>query len=271
MTVSRVLVGLVALVVTAASGCTASITVKTKTRFQEPNISKTDTADWDGKQPIKISSQGVGTSINGGVFVTADPNATKVSAVARFLAMANDDDKASADQSILDAKGTYTIDSSPGGITVSCGHGQTHGSSNSGESGCERLDVTIPAGAVGKPLVLTVLSGNGELDLELANATIQNVGSNASSGNTTAKLPDTKGANVSLVSVQAGDIDVTMNPASWAADEVNAQADADKLSLPGDVKNGAGAGGRGTAGTGLASLKLTSQSFAGSTGKITIH
>ena len=38
-----------------------------------------------------------------------------------------------------------------------------------------------------------------------------------------------------------------------------------------DIKNGAGAGGRGEAGMGLKSLKLTSKEFAGSTGQITLQ
>ena len=64
-------------------------------------------------------------------------------------------------------------------------------------------------------------------------------------------------------------------PADFAADEIILQADEDKIELGPftDIKNGAGAGGRGTAGAGLASLKITSKKFAdtGSTGKITLR
>jgi hypothetical protein len=271
---SRVLgiTGLIALAGTIA-GCTAQLTVKTKTRFVEPNVVKEDAADWDGVQPITINIQGVGASVNGGVFVTSDPAATKVKATARMLAMANDDDKASADLSIVDAKNSFTIANSAGasgGITVSCGHGAAHGSSNAGESGCERVDIVVPAGSDAKPLTLTVLAGSGDLSLNLANATIKNLGANANGADTTANLPATKGGSISLVS-ESSDINCTMSPPTWAADEVIAQADAASLSIPSDVKNGAGAGGRGTAGTGLVSLKLTAKSFAGSTGKITLR
>lgn len=270
MSVSRIAFGTVlAAIVASAAGCQVQASVKTKTRFIEPNIVKEDTADWTG-QPIKIQIEGVGAAVNGGVNVTAVPNATKVVANARFLAMAFEDDKASADQSIIDAKNTFTISHTDTEIVISCGHGGTHGSSNGGESGCELVNITIPAGDDQKPLVLTVLGGNGDMGLELQSATIQNVGAN-NSGDINAQIPATKGASVSLVSEKADDITVTL-PANWAADEVILQADADKIVNPfSDAKLGPGAGGRGEPGTGLASLKLTSKEFAGSTGTITLR
>ena len=80
------------------------------------------------------------------------------------------------------------------------------------------------------------------------------------------------GANISLVGEQGDDISVKL-PSDFAADEVILQADADKITLGPftDIKEGAGAGGRGQAGSGLASLKLTSKEFAGSTGEITLR
>jgi hypothetical protein len=242
-----------------------------KTRFVEPNVVKEDTAAWTG-QSIKIQIEGVGVAVNGGVQVTADPNATKVSATARILAMASEDDKANADQSILDAKGTFTITSSGTDIVVACGHGGSHGSSNAGESGCELVQVTLPTGSTSKPLKLEILGGNGEMMVQLRGATIANVGvNNNGSGDTSAEVPATPGANVSLVSSKSGDITVTL-PTNWSADEVILQADADKIQNAfADAKLGAGAGGRGTPGVGLASLKVTSKEFAGSTGTITLR
>ena len=103
-------------------------------------------------------------------------------------------------------------------------------------------------------------------------AVVSNIGANSNGGDTNADLPATKGANISLVSEKADDIAAKL-PAEFAADEVILQADADKIALGPftDIKEGAGAGGRGTAGTGLASLKLTSKEFAGSTGQITLR
>ena len=54
-----------------------------------------------------------------------DPNATTITAVARMLAMADAEDKANADQSIVEAKRTFTITKDANGWLVACGHGNT--------------------------------------------------------------------------------------------------------------------------------------------------
>ncbi len=261
----------VAAVALSVTGCQVQASIKTKTRFTEPNVVREDTADWDGQQRIEIKIEGVGAALNGGVKVIADPSVKKVKATARMLAMAFSEEKESADLSIAEAKNTFTLSNSGDAITVSCGHGGSHASSNAGESGCELVEVVIPAGSADKPLDLKVLSGNGGLVLQLSNATLKNLGTNAH-GLTNADVPATKGANISLVGQEADDIAVKL-PADFAADEVILQADEDKIELGpfADIKNGSGAGGRGQAGTGLASLKLTSKEFAGSTGKITLR
>ncbi|MBN9165799.1 MAG: hypothetical protein BGO98_46060 [Myxococcales bacterium 68-20] len=271
--VSSLVFGTVAVgIVASVMGCQvqASVTAKPKTRFVETNVVREDTADWDGS-PIQIDIKGVGISLNGGVSVTADPNATKVKATARMLAMALAEEKESADASITEAKTTFTLSNSGSGITVACGHGGSHGSSNGGESGCEHVEIVVPAGSADKKLDLKVLSGNGTLTLQLSAATLGSLGANSNGGLTNADLPATQGATISLVS-ESDDISAKL-PADFAADEVILQADADKIEVGPftDIKNGAGAGGRGTAGTGLASLKLTAKEFAGSTGTITLR
>ena len=260
----------VAGIVASATGCQVEASVKTKTRFAETNVVREDTTEWNG-QAISIDIDGVGVSINGGVSVIADPSATKVRATARMLAMAFSEEKENADLSIAEAKNTFTLTSDGTKITVACRHGGSHGSSNAGESGCEKVDVVIPAGDATRPLDLKVLSGNGELTLQLANATLKNLGTNAQ-GLTNADLPATQGATISLVGEEGDDLAVKL-PSSFSADEIILQADADKIDLGPftDIKNGQGAGGRGQAGTGLASLKLTSKEFAGSTGKISLR
>ena len=253
MTVSRVAFGsLIVATVLSAMGC--RVEVETKTRYVEDNVSREDTADWTG-QPIKIQIEGVGISKNGGVEVVAVPGATKVAANARMLAMAFSEEKANADQSIIDAKATFQITNTPSGITIFCGHGQTHGSSTAGESGCELVKITIPAGDAQQPLSLEVLGGNGPMTLSLADASIKNLGVN-NQDDITARMPST-----------------------WAADSIILQAD------EGSITNNVGGltltratdgtnqstGTFGTAGTGLASLKVTSKEFAGSTGSITLQ
>lgn len=252
-------------VATSVVGCQIEASIKTKTRYTT-NVAK-EGVDWGG-EPIVIKIEGVGVSVNGGVSVTADPSATQVTASARLLAMAFSEEKSNADLSIEEVKNTFVIAKDSGGITVSCGHGGSHGSSSSGESGCEKVDVVIPAGDASKPLDLKVLSGSGELTLQLASATLKNLGTNAH-GLTNADVPATQGAGISLVDEDGNDITVKL-PADFAADEIILQADEDKIHLGPftDVKSGEG---RGQPGTGLASLKLTSKEFAGSTGEITLR
>jgi hypothetical protein len=86
-----------------------------------------------------------------------------------------------------------------------------------------------------------------------------------------ADLPATKGGTIELVAEQ-DDITATL-PSDFAADEVILSADAASIDTGpfSDIKNGSGAGGRGTAGTGLKLLHLTAKEFAGSTGKITLQ
>lgn len=270
--VSSLVFGTVAVgIVASVMGCQVQASVKTETRYVEQNVVREDTADWDGG-PISIRIEGVGIALNGGVTVTADPNATKVKATARMLAMALPEEKENADLSIAEAKNTFTLTNSGGEISVLCDHGGSHGSSSAGKSGCEFVEVVVPAGSADKKLVLEARSGNGTLTLHLSAATLGNLGANTSSGDINADLPATQGASISLVSKKSDDIAVKL-PADFAADEVILQADADKIELGPftDIKEGAGAGGRGQAGTGLASLKLTSMDYAGSTGKITLR
>lgn len=269
--VSSLVFGTVAVgIVASVMGCQVEASIKTKTRYVENNVVREDTADWDGN-PISIKIEGVGVSLNGGVTVTADPNATKVRATARMLAMAFAEEKANADLSITEAKNTFTLTNSGSGINVSCAHGGSHGSSNGGESGCELVEIVVPAGSADKKLDLKVLSGSGTLTLQLSAATLGTLGANSNGGTTNADLPATQGATISLVS-ESDDV-IAKLPSDFAADEVILQADADKIDLGpfSDIKNGAGAGGRGVAGAGLASLKITAKEFAGSTGTITLR
>ena len=255
-----------------ATGCQASLTVKTKNRFvPAADVTKADTADWAG-QAIEINIAGVGIALNGGVTVISDPSATKVSATSRMLAMALAEEQDNAELSINEAESTFTVSSTADTVSVNCGHGGTHGSSDAGSSGCELVTITVPAGDATHPLKLTqVLSGNGTIKLQLSNAYLTNLGTNASGGDTIADLPDTVGGSISLVAEKSDNISATF-ATGFSADDVILQADADKIDLGpfSDLKNGAGAGGVGTKGAGLASLKITSKDFAGSTGTITL-
>jgi hypothetical protein len=258
---SLVLGTVVAGIVATALGC--RVEVSTKTRYKMEDVPRTDTVDWDGTKPIEIEIKGVGVSVNGGVTVTSDPAAKRVTANARVIAMTFPEEKADADLSISEALDTFKIDSSGSVIRVECGHGTTHRNSNGGESGCELVNITVPAGDAQKPLAIKVLSGSGTQTLQLSNATISKVETNSNGADINADLPATKGGIISLVA-ESDDIAVKL-PSSFAADEVILQADKIELAKGfEDIKSGAG---RGTPGTGLASLKLTAKEF----GKITLQ
>jgi hypothetical protein len=264
--------GLVLGIVGATSGCTVQASVKTKTRFTEPNVapSAEPTEAWAGEK-IVINAQGVGVAVNGGLEVRVDPSATKVTAVADMVALANDDDKASADLSIIDAKATFKITKEGDVWNVVCGHGQGHGSSNSGESGCNKVTVTIPAGDSTNKIALEALSGNGSVNIDISSTTLESLGVNGK-GDITVRAPTTQGANISVVAEQADDVNLLL-PSDFAADEVLFVADGDKivnnvsdLALT-DAPEGK-KGSRGQAGEGAKTVKLTSKEFAGSTGQV---
>jgi hypothetical protein len=236
-----------------------------KARFIEDNVVREDGAEWNG-QPIDIQIEGVGLAQNGGVRITAAATTTRVRATGRLLAIASADEPANADASLTEAKDTFGVTNSPEKIAVVCGHGGTHGSSRAAESGCELVEIAVPAGSAERPLSITLSSGNGEVAIELAPATLANLAVSAGGGGITAAIPGTKGGNVALVAERSGDVTVTLPP-SWAADEIVVEADADRIENAfSDAKIGAGAGGRGARGAGLASLRLTSRPFAGASG-----
>lgn len=261
--VTTVGLGLVALIAFTATGC--KVSVETKSRFVEENVTQEDTADWAGEN-IQIDAAGVGIAVNGGLNVVEQPGLTRVKAVSRMLAMAFE--KADADASIVDAKATFKITRSGNTINVVCGHGNSHGESNGGESGCELMTVYVPAGSAAQKLNLQAASGNGSVNIKLA-GDIGTVLVNGK-GDIDATLPATQGARISLVADQADDV-VLHLPSDFAADEIVLEADQDKITNDfSDAKIGVGAGGRGTAGTGAESIKVTSKTFAGSTGKVTL-
>ncbi len=229
-----------------------SITLKTQKEFVDTNdITLTSTTDWDGS-PIKVQNDSVDfVNGEGGVKIVIDANATKITAVGHFTARADDDAHISdAQQSIVDAKQTFTMN----GFSVSCGHGQTHGTSGSGSSGCKLVTVTIPAGTAAKPLDLTVGDGNGGVEFSgtaLAKAlTVQENGT----GNLAINVDPQKGSSVSI---KAGFDVVVGLPGTFAADSVSLAggqqaSDIDTSAFPG-LETGKGFG---TAGTGAASFSV---------------
>lgn len=241
--------GLLAL--TAA--CSVSVSAKTQTKFTYPDETRTDTAVWSG-QAIKISNDGVNPNVNGDLQVVSDGTNT-VSATGGIVAYADDTDKASADQTAAEAIQSFTLTNDGSTITIHCGHGGSHGSSDSGKSGCLHLTVHLPTGTSAQPLDVTVESGIGPVDITGPIVGSLNVNSTGV-GDVNASLTPSVGSNNQIV----GDTAVTVAlPADFAADLVQLDSAADPKAIDSsafpDVVNGQG---RGQKGTGAASIKVGS-------------
>jgi hypothetical protein len=208
-----ILGGAVALVASAA-GC--RVEVHTQTQFENQPTTKTASKPWNG-EPINIVNDGINPlGGTGGVEVKVDSNATTISIEAVAAAHADDDKKADADASIADVLQTITIDEGST-ITIHCGHGNAHGTSNVAGSGCKILRVTIPAGSDTKPLDLTVGSGIGDLRVGLAD------GSNA--------IPTVKNLRAECTGV--GDVKVRAIPIAGATLQIKGSDKVD-VGLPSD-------------------------------------
>lgn len=250
--------------VAALSACSVAVTAKTKPEFVDSSQpAKTSTADWNG-EPITITNDGVNPLTGtGGIQITVDPSATKITAKAIFAARAEDGKKEDADASIRDAIGTFKIAEGGGSFTVSCNHGGAHGTSSVAESGCKLLQVTIPAGTDAKPLNLTIGNGIGDVTFTGPVTASKLKVDNNGAGDVEVKVKPVKGATIDVVS----EFDATVSlPADFAADSVTLAgpdaADIVTTDFP-ELKSGSGFG---TAGTGAASLSVT----AGSVGTLTI-
>jgi hypothetical protein len=267
----RSMTGLVGIVVLVgvASGCTASLTVKSKPELTDSSQpAKTSTNDWKG-EPITIQNDGVNPLTGtGGIEVTVDSSATKITVSAVFAARYDDGAPTTdAQQSITDAAQTLKIAESPGNsFTISCNHGNAHGSSTVAESGCKLMKVTIPAGSTTQPLDLTVGNGIGDVTFSgpvtAKNVHVQNNGA----GNVEVSVTPTVGATIDVKS----EFDATVKvPSGFAADSVTltgpdpaAGGAIDTQAFP-NMKSGSGFG---TAGTGAKSLSVA----AGGVGKLTV-
>jgi hypothetical protein len=256
---SSSVVGVLAVVgIAALSACSVAVTAKSKPEFVDSSQpAKTSTADWNG-EAITITNDGVNPLVGaGGIQITVDPSATKITAKAIFAARGETETDAQA--SIRDAVATFKI-SEGGAFTVSCNHGGAHGTSSVGESGCKLLQVTIPSGTDAKPMNLTVANGIGDISFTGAvTASKLNI-QNKSTGDAEVKVKPVKGATISVVS----EFDATVSlPADFAADSVtltgpDAGEDLVTTDFPG-LESGKGFG---TAGTGAASLSITAGSIS---------
>ena len=252
-----------------AVGCQASLTVKTKTQYVESGVTQSSPDDWKGES-IVIKDEGSGQVVgDAGLKIVFDSSVTKVTATATMNAWAFPEDKALADQSRTEAKQTFQITSDGTTMTVACGHGQSHGSSDSGASGCAYLEVHVPAGSATQAINVNGQSGNGDLTVNAKGAVIGTLQlTQNGTGDVDVSADANKDSTLTITSEQAGDVTLHL-PSDFAADSITLNADAQSIITTdfSDVKSGSG---RGTAGTGAKAITVTSREFAGSTGKVTL-
>src|SRR4051812_15158334 len=141
---SSVVFGCVIAVLASTTGC--KVSAETKDRVHSDDNAVEDTQDWAG-EPIVINIKSAGVVVNGGVNVTADPNTKRINLKARIVAYAFPEHKPDAELSIADVKNTLKITHDNGTINVTCDHGQTHGDSDDGASGCELTNINVPIGS----------------------------------------------------------------------------------------------------------------------------
>jgi hypothetical protein len=237
---------------TLIAGCSVAVSAKTQTRYTSDIPSKSSTMDWAG-QPIAIDDAALDVLVNGGLNVTGDPTATKITVTGRAVAYADSTDEASANLTIADVLATIVITEAADSIHIACGHGQAHGTSSVGHSGCELLNITVPGGSTAKPAAITAKAGSG--DVTVTGITGSVTANSNGSGDVSATVTPTKGSVISL----SGSFGVKATlPADFAADSItltsDTPADLDTTAFP-DVMSGKG---RGTAGTGASSITLTS-------------
>lgn len=276
--VSTVVLGaMVAGILAGATGCQVEATVKTKTRYTSKEGPSVREGDWQGGQ-IRINNKAPGTVQNGGVHITYDPNATKVTARAVIIAFGLPEEPADYEATLREAIETFKISQNGTGLNIECLNGTDHNNAKGSESGCERIDIVIP-GATPQPLDLYVISGNGGLTMNLGDATIANIETHAFNGDTDASFLDSDGAKVLLIGERSSDV-IARVPADLAADRVVLTAEADKVKVEGfpdlvapftEVKTVRASG---TPGVGMAELNLKSASLSGGddglTGTVTL-
>lgn len=218
-------------------------------------------ADWAGE---RIVVDNAGVSPIGGVAISTDTGTKRIEVVARLLAIADTQDKRSADRAIDEAKKGYQDITTAGGVTtVDCGHPPATGSVASAEAGCDALDVSLPAGTEQSPLQLSVRSGQGNVRAELDRASF--IGSfelRGSLGAIDVTVPSNRAAVITVIA-ESGDPVILRLPPAFAADLValeTAPGNIDVVAFP-DVASGKG---RGAAGQGAKSITVRT------TGRITL-
>jgi hypothetical protein len=207
-------------------------------------------AGWDAER-IEIDNAGV--SVTGGLALTST-GTDRVVATARMLAVADTEDKPSADSAIVSATKTFVITTTAGVTRVQCAHGTAVGSATAEESGCDALDVSVPTGSPEKPLTVVARSGNGKVGVAFGSAALAELDLRASHGLIDVTTSAPAGATIIIVS-ETGD-DVTLRlPRDFATDALLLEAPAERIDTTA-FPDAASGRGRGEAGRGAKSITV---------------
>jgi hypothetical protein len=233
----------------ALVGCPGE-SIDARGRFVEDGVIRDALVDWAG-EAITIDNAGV--TPQGGLSITASTDQKRAHAVGRLLALADTVDKPSADLAITDVADGFVIAPEAGASAVRCGHGSTHGSAAGQDSGCDALDVSLPAGAPAMPLAVTARSGSGSVVVDLGATTLGTLDVRGSHGRLQVTAPTTPGASITIVA-ETGDDVLLRLAADFSADLITLDTTGvvETSAFP-DVQPGKG---RGAAGQGAKSITV---------------
>lgn len=236
----------------ASSGCRGQ-DVGARSRFVEDGVTiDLPDTEWSGES-IVIDSAGV--TPGGGLTFEAGDN-KRVRSSARMLAIADTDDKPSADAAIDEVKkDAYSIVTADGVTTVRCGHPAAATKSVAvADAGCDALDVTMPYGTADRPLSITARSGQGQVLGSLAGATLKSLELHGSLGKIEVTAPTTHDATILIVAETGDDVVLRLAP-DFAADAIVLEAPPERIDTTAfpDLQRG---NGRGEPGRGAKSITV---------------
>lgn len=235
-----------------------------RSNFVEDGVQQVADAAWTGE---RIEIDNLGVTAGGGLAVSAT-DTDRVVATARMLAVADTTDKSNADLAVVAATQSFVISTTAGVTSVRCGHGTPFGSVAAADSGCDALDVSVPAGKPDKRIAVAARSGNGKVSVAFDGAQLAELTVSASNGTIDAKTATTQGASITIVS-ETGD-DVTLRlPADFQADAIALDAPADKIDTSAfpDLQPGKG---RGQVGLGAKLISVRTVAPGGASGRIVL-
>jgi hypothetical protein len=238
--------------------------VSDRSNFVEDGVQQVADAAWNGER-IEVDNAGV--TAGGGLALSATAT-DRVVATARMLSVADTTDKSNADLAIMAATQTFLITTTAGVTSVRCGHGSQNGSATAEESGCDALDVSVPAGTMDKRIAVAARSGNGKVGVAFDGAQLAELTLHASHGTIDVKTATTQGATITIVSETGDDITLRL-PGDFQADLILLQADAGKIDTSAFADLQAGKG-RGQVGLGAKLISVRSGAPGVPSGRIVL-